>query len=367
MRDVPVDATILETVNELANRRRVRRLMHAACQAFDLDLTGITVLTEAASGPFVATSLLAALAGSPRVVAWVRDTTYGSVDEVDAYVDRWAKDLGVRSQIEVLERPPSPDVSDIDLVTNVGFVRPIDRAMIATLPAHAAVASMFETWEHRPADVDVPACRDRGIPILGTNESDPRLGTLRFVGTSVVRLLFDADIEVTGDAIVVVGSAPFGPTIADAVRALGGAVTLVDPTAPSWPPADGLADALRHADAVVVAKHRSEQSLVGAEGLDISAIADSGAPVVHLSGVLDEGLLEDHDVRKVPGRLVPARTMTVTTGYAGPRPVIDLHAAGLKVGEALVRGMRATGSAVDAEEFALEHSPAMGFSGAWSR
>ena len=58
--------------------------MHAACQAFDLDLTGITVLTEAASGPFVATSLLAALAGSPRVVAWVRDTTYGSVDEVDA-------------------------------------------------------------------------------------------------------------------------------------------------------------------------------------------------------------------------------------------------------------------------------------------
>jgi hypothetical protein len=32
--------------------------------------------------------------------------------------------------------------------------------------------------------------------------------------------------------------------------------------------------------------------------------------------------------------------MKVATDYVGPRPVIDLHAAGLKVGEELVRAMR---------------------------
>ncbi len=33
--------------------------------------------------------------------------------------------------------------------------------------------------------------------------------------------------------------------------------------------------------------------------------------------------------------------MTVTTDHVGPRPVVDLHAAGLKVGEMAVRCRRA--------------------------
>jgi hypothetical protein len=32
--------------------------------------------------------------------------------------------------------------------------------------------------------------------------------------------------------------------------------------------------------------------------------------------------------------------MTITTAYAGPRPVIDLHAAGLKAGGEVVRARR---------------------------
>jgi hypothetical protein len=55
--------------------------------------------------------------------------------------------------------------------------------------------------------------------------------------------------------------------------------------------------------------------------------------------------------------------MTVATDYLGPRPVIDLHAAGLKVGEALSRGMRAFGDTAKARDFAMSCSPAMDFDG----
>ena len=43
--------------------------------------------------------------------------------------------------------------------------------------------------------------------------------------------------------------------------------------------------------------------------------------------------------------------------------VIDLHTAGLKVGEALVRGMRRYNNASKAMEYALKRSPAMNWAG----
>ena len=53
--------------------------------------------------------------------------------------------------------------------------------------------------------------------------------------------------------------------------------------------------------------------------------------------------------------------MTVTTEYAGIRPVIELHTAGLKVGQAMVEGLRKYGNAEQAKQYALTHSPAMAF------
>ena len=48
-----------------------------------LDLKGKTVLTEAASGAYVVTPLLAAIAGA-KVYAFTRTTRYGTVDEIFA-------------------------------------------------------------------------------------------------------------------------------------------------------------------------------------------------------------------------------------------------------------------------------------------
>jgi hypothetical protein len=59
--------------------------------------------------------------------------------------------------------------------------------------------------------------------------------------------------------------------------------------------------------------------------------------------------------------------MTVTTYFVGPRPVIDLHAAGLRVGQALVEGMARAGDAAKAEQYALVTSPAAGWAGEPSR
>ena len=63
---------------------RLHRAMATAVDACQLDLTGRTVLTEAASGAYVVTAVLAALAGA-QVTALARPGRHGDVAEVLAW------------------------------------------------------------------------------------------------------------------------------------------------------------------------------------------------------------------------------------------------------------------------------------------
>ena len=54
------------------NPLRLVRLMRQAVARCELDLSGAVVLTEAASGAYVVTPVLAALAGAARVVSGLK-------------------------------------------------------------------------------------------------------------------------------------------------------------------------------------------------------------------------------------------------------------------------------------------------------
>ena len=52
----------------IANPLRVVKLIRDTIEFLKLDLSGLVVLTEAASGPFVVTPVVAAAAGAERVI-----------------------------------------------------------------------------------------------------------------------------------------------------------------------------------------------------------------------------------------------------------------------------------------------------------
>ena len=60
---------------------RAKRLMEEAIEKFHLNLTGFSVLTEAASGNYVFTPLICALAGAKEVIAFTKDSVYASKDK----------------------------------------------------------------------------------------------------------------------------------------------------------------------------------------------------------------------------------------------------------------------------------------------
>ena len=328
----------------------MRRLIADAPARFGLDLSGLRVLTEAASGPFAVTSLIAAMAGADEVLAVTRNSSYGTAADVRSQVMALAADLGVSSRIKVHAGSPSDVAPGCQIVTNLGFVRPIGVDVINALHACAAVALMWEPWEFRPGDIDVASLKARDIPLIGTCETHPLVATFQYVGALAGRLLFEAGIEIVNSDILVIGGDPFGSAVGQWLKGAGGKPhhrrTLAG--------ADGSAPDGVSYDGAVVVEHRDHGMLLGTETLElVEQLGRSGAAVIRICGSVDRALLEGNGLRLYPDRDVAPGFMTVTTGYLGPRPVIDLHAAGLRAAQDVVRARLAGASSASAVEAAV--------------
>ena len=82
------------------------------------------------------------------------------------------------------------------MVTNSGHVRPIDRRMVGWMKPGSVVPLMYERWELRPGEVDLDACRERGVRVAGTNERHPNVDVFSYLGVQAVKLLVDAGVAV---------------------------------------------------------------------------------------------------------------------------------------------------------------------------
>ena len=324
---------------------RLLRLARDAVARMSIDLADIRVLTEAATGPFASTALIALLAGASEVVAVTRDSKWGSANDAIRSVRGLAEAAGVAERIRFFEGDPRHVAAGCDLVTNLGFVRPIDRAMIDVLDVTSAVALMWEPWEYREGEIDLAALRERGVPIVATAETHPEVRTFDYLGPTIARLLLDAGIEIMRSRILILGSDPFGGAVAGWLAAAGALVERAGTD--NW--AASIVDAPVPFDALVIVEHRDHRTIVNAgHGAALDVLRITGSPIVRMAGAIDRLALHAHDVALLPDVDVPAGFMAVTTALAGARPVVDLHAAGLKAASLAVRARRAGASRSEA-------------------
>lgn len=326
---------------------RRTRLIREAISAFGLDLRGLCVLTEAASGAYLATPLIAALAGAERVFCFTRDSRYASAERVIRETLDWASSLGVAGKIEIYTERRIEAIESADILTNTGFVRPIDREMIAHLKPTAVISLMWETWELREEDLDLAACWSRGMPVLGTNERAAGLETFRYVGLIALKLALNLEIEVFRSRILVYSNGEFAESIIRALTDNGAEVFLVGEDrsgklGPYWISNDlgseSVKEILPTVDLLVIAEHKNRQLLIGENGQITPGLLYGLNPsicIAHICGNVQEPGIKKEQC--LPERPAPPGTMSLSTSYVGPRPVIELHAAGLKVGEIMAR------------------------------
>lgn len=323
------------------NPQRLARLMRAAVARLRLDLRGLSVLTEAASGAYAVTPVLAALAGAERVDALTRDTRYGSAEQVAAQTLALAALAGAPGRIRIHTARSPALLAGADIITNSGHVRPLDAAAAAHVRPGVAVPLMYEAWEYRPTDLDLGALKARGALVAGTNERHPAVGVFDYLGAMAVKLLHDAGVATYGCRVLSLCDNDFAPFIAAGLRGAGAAVA----------EAPGLAPHLLDPapDAVLVALRPRGGPLLGAAEAGLLAERAPGAVLAQYWGDVDRAALRAAGVPAWPPEPPAAGHMGVLPSAVGPEPIVRLQAGGLKVGELLARGL----GAADADDLAL--------------
>jgi hypothetical protein len=304
--------------------------MREAVDRCELDLTGKTVLTEAANGAYVVTPVLAAMAGA-RVVALAAPTSYAGPEELVAETTELAKLAGAAEEITFLPAKDAIELKAVDIVTNSGQVRPVDAAMIAQLKPGCVIPLMYESWEFRPSDLDLEACREHGILVAGTNEQHPGVDVFSYLGQLAIKQLHEAGIAVRGTRVVVLCDNDFGPYIERELRANGATVAM----------AAKLDESLLqpYADAVVVALRPREEAVLTSADIKLIQSKTPETVVIQYWGDVDRAALAAEGLPAWPERAPGPGHMGVLPSAVGPEAIVRLQSGGLKVGQVLANGL----------------------------
>lgn len=310
---------------------RTLRLIRATVKRLQLDLTGYTIVTEAATGHFAVTAPIAALAGA-HVQAIAADSPYGSAAEAARATLNIATKLGVESHIEIVARHEA-DFEKANLVTNLGFVRPVNGDVVSALKAGSVIPVMYDARELRPSEIDLDQCRARGVHVVGTCEEHPHAQILKYCGPLAVRLLMEQDIEMQGAYIALAGENFFTSPIVTALEKLGAEVTVLT----SWSQLN--ADLIESLDALLYIDYWNQLGDITSFRSSLQTLEARGAVLVQFIGGLDITAFKDAQWRVIPEIPIQPHRMWRTLAYLGPKPVIELHAAGLKAAELELRGV----------------------------
>lgn len=343
---------------------QVLRLAHEAVAARGLDLGGLRVLTEAGVGYRRVAAVVAALAGAAEVYAVSRDSARAARRDAEAQTEHLARAAEVLRRVRLVPTRLQAPLADIDIVTDLPGVRPVDESILRSLSATAVVSLMRGVARWRAADVDIAGCRRAGVAVAGLDEE--AVGLLRYTALTVLRGLGELGVEAGHGVIAVAGMGRTYPYVVRALAQLGTRVLVAAPESAGRiglhggeKIGDGLGDApaldrLAEADALVLAPELPDERLLGpGTQVDVGAVVRT-AP--HLAVVCGGAEIEARALADAGLRVWPPAPATVEDLL--PRPVIEQLVAGLKVGEIMARARRAGSSPVAAEQAAAAEAHA---------
>lgn len=309
------------------NSHRLIILMQQAIQRCGLQLNDLTVLTEAATGAYVVTPVIAAMAGAKKVFALTRHSRYGTIEEVIAQTQKLAEIACLSDKIEFITNKSKNIVAQADIITNSGHLRPIDAEMISWMKPIAVISLMYEAWEFRTGDVDLKACRHKGIKVAGINERHPSVDVFSFLGLMATKLLLDAGIAVYKSNVLLLCDNHFTEFIENGLISAGANVDTLSNIS--------LADKSKVYDAILVAMQPQSEPVLSA--VDAALIAEhwSGVVIAQFWGDIEKSAFISYKIPVWPPEQPRKGHMAILPSAIGPEPIIRLQVGGLKVGELL--------------------------------
>ena len=155
---------------------RLTRICEEVVDELKLNLNGLKILTEAGNGGFECTAIMAGIAGAENIYACTKSSRYGSRESIEKNIKMMDTFKRFSDRIKFVESIKEVDPTDIDVVTNLGHVRPITGSFIKKMKETSVISLMWEPWEFRK-DLDLEVAVNCNMPVIGTNECMPFLQT----------------------------------------------------------------------------------------------------------------------------------------------------------------------------------------------
>ena len=338
----------------------------------NLDLSNLNILTECASNAYAFTPIISCLAGAKSVIVVGSDTRYGKYEDNKSNIIKICNMSGLDiSKLIFVRRNKLDkiDLSNIDIITNSGQLRPITESLITKLKRTAVIPLMWEPWEFRKEDLNIVACQKKNIPVIGTNENFSEISMYGYNPLIVIKLLFDLGLEGYNNNIVLLGGGKSGNAAYQGLKKIGFKIL--------WFTSSGEKDSYKyeelqkiynceHVDAIVNYEHENPNIIIGKKSiLDLKKIK-TFFPYIsygHITGSVKQSELDKYKVNYLPRKILPFGYMSYETVNLGYRPALELATAGLKVGEIAARSRINGESAELAIKRTIEHGIGQDFKG----
>lgn len=314
-------------------------------QDLNIQLENECILTEAASGAYACTPVLAAIAGA-EVHAFARDSKYGSAIECIGEVQVLAELFGVLDRIHFhIEKNEMP-WERATVVTNSGALRPLDGNILERVSSSCRIPLMFEAWEFRSQDLDLDFCKLKGIRVAGTNERHPQVDVFGYLGDMVVRLIQDAKQTPYRNKFILVSNNDFTPYLCTPLVKMSAGVGVYCPLEykseienlgaiylGDWNVTE-IPNEWKSASAVIYTGSPFSENLWGNFPLlNFNVWRSLNSPLLlRFAGDISEADLFQHEINFHPENVL-AGHMGILPSAIGWDPIIRLQAGSLKVAE----------------------------------
>jgi len=311
------------------------KIIEETIDKLKLDLTNYNVLTEVGSKFYKNIPVIASLANAKRGMAWTRDFQYGSAeDNIKACLSVLEK-LDMVQRVEFYSGELNIDhLENADIITNSGFLRPLNIDKLKHCKYGAVIPLMFEKWELRETNIDISYCNQKDIKVAGTWEGHLDINVFEYVGSLAVKMALEAGYEIYDNHIIVWSDDDFGKQITKKFEALG-ATELIQTVN-----FDLLLNKISDNDFIFLADYSETNHYFTNSFFNLEEIKrlNPNVGIVHLYGEVSVNKY----IENMKGMIYPmkdgkAKTMSFTLGHVGLNPIIKLQTAGLKVGESMLK------------------------------
>jgi hypothetical protein len=312
---------------------RAKKIILSSKENLDVNLEGYTVLTEAGSNHYLFSPIIPLICGASKVFAFVKDTSYGSAEDIKDTCLEIASDLGLKDKLQIATNHlPENWLMEADIITNSGMLRPFNREKISKFKKGAVLPLMFEAWELRDQDIDIRACKEHGITVAGTWENHPFIKVFDYVMILCLKLAMEAGYEVMGNSIFIWSDDHFGEKIKKSFIQNGAKQCFLS-TDPKL-----LFEKACDLDFIFIADYDEKQDYEILLDLKNLIVISPNIGIIHLYGILNIERVKNLGLKVYPEKNGKAELMTYTLAHVGMNPLINLQVAGYRVAQEMLQG-----------------------------